>query len=92
MPLISVAESGSSFLLVSGSRKTRPPLTTARLLKTMTGMERWYIDNMLSSGDSNPAALKAMEPKPTAVCLKDREYRIQAQISIVYICIVTLSV
>lgn len=71
LPSASLVESGSSFLLVSGSKRTRAPLTTARLLKTMMGIDWWYTANMLSNGDSNPATLYAMEPKPTAVCLKE---------------------
>lgn len=67
--LASLVESGRSCPLVSGSRKTKTPASTARLLKTTVGIERWYTANMLSSGDSNPAILKAAEPRPTAVCL-----------------------
>lgn len=57
-------------MLVSGRRKTRAPLTTTKLLKTIMGMDQWYVANMLSNGDSRIATLKAMEPKPTAVCLR----------------------
>lgn len=69
-PSASSVESGSSFLLVSGRRKPRAPLTRVRLLNTMVGMDQWYMASMLSSGDSKPPALLAMEPKPEAVCLK----------------------
>lgn len=68
----SSVESGSSILLVSGSRKQRAPLTRVRLLKTMVGMDQWYTANMLSNGDSRPPALLAIEPKPEAVCLKQK--------------------
>lgn len=75
LPSASSVESGSSFLLVSGSRKLRAPLISERLLKTMVGMDQWYTANMLSNGDSKPPALLAMEPKPEAVCLKTKTYR-----------------
>lgn len=71
LPMASSAESGSSVLLVSGSRKQRAPLIRDRLLKTVMGMDQWYMANMLIVGDNSPAILKAMEPKPTAVCLKE---------------------
>lgn len=70
LPSASSVESGSSFLLVSGSRKASAPLIIGRLLKPIMGMVQWYMANMLSSGDSNPPNLHAMEPKPEAVCLK----------------------
>lgn len=35
------------------------------------GMDQWYMANMLSNGDIKPPNLKAMEIKPTAVCLKE---------------------
>lgn len=70
LPSASSVESGSSFLLVSGRRKPRAPLTRVRPLKTTVGMDQWYMANMLSGGDSKPPALLAMEPKPEAVCLK----------------------
>ena len=82
-PSASMAESGSSLLLVSGSRKQRAPLISVRLLKTMMGMDQWYMANMLSSGDNNPATLKAMEPIPTAVCLE--EWRVHFQTYTAYI-------
>lgn len=66
----SSVESGSSLLLVSGSRMHRVPLMSVRLLKTMVGMDEWYMANMLSSGDSSPPARLAIELKPEAVCLK----------------------
>lgn len=69
LPSPSWVESGSSFLLVSGRRKTKTPLTTIRLLKTMMGMDQWYLANVLHVGDSRLATLMAMEPKPTAACL-----------------------
>ena len=68
----SSVESGSSILLVSGSRKLRTPLISVRLLKTTMGMDQWYMANMLSNGASKPPALLTMEPKPEAVCLKQR--------------------
>lgn len=70
LPPASLVDSGSSFLLVSGRRKTRAPLTTTKLLKTMMGMDQWYMASMLNIGDSKLATLKAMEPKPTAVRLR----------------------
>lgn len=62
--------SGSSFLLVSGSRKPRAPLTSVRELETVMGMIQWYTANMFSSGASNPPALPDIDPKAVAVCLK----------------------
>lgn len=41
-----------------------------RLLKIMVGMAGWYIPNRLTSGDTKPPTLLAMEPRPEAVCLK----------------------
>jgi len=76
LPSASSVESGSSFLLVSGRRKPRAPLTSVRLLKTTVGMDQWYTANMLSSGASRPPTLLAMEPKPEAVCLKHSFNRI----------------
>lgn len=73
-PSASSVESGSSFLVVSGRRKTRAPLTTTRVLKTVTGMDQWYTANMLNVGESRLATLKAKEPKPTAVCLKSESH------------------
>ena len=67
----SSADSGSSFLLVSGSRKLRAPLTRVRLLKTVMGMTQWYMAKMLSSGASNPAILADTDTKAVAVCLKE---------------------
>lgn len=68
-PTASFVESGSSFFAVSGRKKTRAPLRTARLLKIMMGMDQWYTADKLHVGDSKLAVLKIMEPKPTAVCL-----------------------
>lgn len=68
------ADSGSSFLLVSGSKKPRTPLTSVRLLKTVVGMAQWYVARMLSNGATNPPALADMFPKAVAVCLKDGHY------------------
>lgn len=68
----SSVESGSSFLLVSGSRKLRAPLIIQRLLKTMVGMDWLYMANKLSNGDNKPPALLAMEPNPEAVCLQKK--------------------
>ena len=70
MPSASSVESGSSFRLVSGSRKLRTPLMTVRVLKTMVGIDQWYTANMLSSGETNPPARLAIEPSPEAVCLE----------------------
>lgn len=71
-PLLSASriDSGSSFLLVSGSRKHRPPLMMERLLKIMVGIAGWYIPNRLTSGDIKPPILLTMDPRPEAVCLK----------------------
>lgn len=68
-PSASSVESGSSFLVVSGRRKTRAPLITTRQLKTEMGMDQWYTANMLNTGDSKLAKRKAKELRPTAVCL-----------------------
>lgn len=68
-PSASSVESGSSFLVVSGRRKTRAPLIVTRQLKTEIGMDQWYTANMLNTGDSKLANLKAKELRPTAVCL-----------------------
>lgn len=67
----SSVESGSSFLLVSGSRKPRDPLTSVRLPKTVAGMTQLYMAKMLSSGASNPPNLPDTAPKAVAVCLKE---------------------
>ncbi len=67
----SSVESGSSFLLVSGRRKPRAPLTSVRLLNTAVGMAQWYVAKMLSRGATIPPALADMSPKAVAVCLKD---------------------
>ncbi|TNN56712.1 hypothetical protein EYF80_033057 [Liparis tanakae] len=80
LPSASRVESGSSLLLVSGSRKLRAPLVSVRLLKTMVGMDQWYTAKMLSNGASKPPALLAMEPKPEAVCLKQRRTQLGAQL------------
>lgn len=74
LPSASLVDSGSSFLLVSGSKKPRNPLTSVRLLKTVVGMAQWYVARMLSSGATNPPALADMFPKAVAVCLKDGHY------------------
>lgn len=67
----SSVDSGSSFLMASGSMKPRAPLTSERLLKTVMGMAQWYMANMLSSGASIPPVLPDMVPKAVAVCLKE---------------------
>lgn len=71
-PLLSASriDSGSSFLLVSGSRKHRPPLMMERLPKIIVGIAGWYIPNRLTSGDTKPPILLTMETRPEAVCLK----------------------
>lgn len=69
LPTASFVESGSSFLVVSGRKKTRAPLSSARLLKITMGMDQWYMANMLHVGDSRLPIRKIMEPRPTAVCL-----------------------
>lgn len=38
----------------------------------MVGIDLWYVANMLSNGDTKPPALLTMEPKPEAVCLKQK--------------------
>lgn len=72
-PSASSVESGSSFLVVSGRRKTRTPLITTRQLKTEIGMDQWYTANILNTGDNKLANLKAKELRPTAVCLRPEQ-------------------
>lgn len=43
----------------------------------MMGMDQWYLANMLHIGDRRHAALMAMEPKPTAVCLFEDRVHLQ---------------
>ena len=71
----SSADSGSSFLLVSGSRKLRAPLTRVRLLKTVMGMTQWYMAKMLSRGARKLPILPDIAPIATAVCLKGKEWK-----------------
>lgn len=71
LPSASLIESGSSVLLVSGSRKQRAPLIIEMLLKMMVGMDGWYTSNTLISGDTKPPTLHTMLPIPEAVCLTE---------------------
>lgn len=66
----SSAVSGSSFLLVSGSRKPSAPLTRVKLLNTAVGMAQWYTAKIFSSGASNPPVRPDIAPKAEAVCLR----------------------
>lgn len=50
------------------------------LLNTTVGMDLWYVSNMLSNGETKPPALLAMEPKPEAVCLKQRQQLVQVMV------------
>lgn len=72
LPSASLMDSGSSFFLVSGSRKQRAPKMIVMLLNTAVGMALWYVANILSNGDTKPPTLLTMETKPRAVCLKER--------------------
>lgn len=68
----SLTDSGSSLLLVSGSKILRAQLTNMRLPHIKVGIEMSFFANALRDGARMGLILLIKVDKPTAVCLKQK--------------------
>lgn len=72
----SLTDSGSSLLLVSGSRKLRAQLKSMRPPHIKGEIETSFLANALRDGARMVLILLIKEDKPTAVCLEQRHAKV----------------